>query len=71
MQFLLWIQRVIASVVAVGGFIMLLGEADATAGIKGQLEVDFYGVVLIVVAVGWMLLTGFEEDWFVNKHKRN
>ena len=71
MKVMLVIQRVLAVLVGMYGFVLMFSEAELTAGIIEQLQPFVSGLALMVVSFGWLVLTGLEEDWFVNKSRKN
>ena len=70
MEILLTIQRILAVLVGIGGLILTFSEADVTAPVSQQLALTLGGIALIIVAVGWGILTGIEEDIFLRKTTR-
>lgn len=69
MKVMVVVQRILAILVGMYGFCLFFSEAEVTAGIGRMLEPIFFGSALIVVSIGWLILTGVEEDFFINRFK--
>lgn len=61
MKILVYIQRLIAVGVAVFGFLMMFSEVPVTESVWSQLFVTLGGLVIMLLAAGWIWLTGVEE----------
>ena len=71
MKAMIIIQRVLATLVGMYGFVVMFSEAELTASLISQVQPFLQGVALMIVSAGWLILTGLEEDWFVNKNRRS
>lgn len=61
MKILVYIQRLIAVGVAMFGFLMMFSEVPVTESVWSQLFVTLGGLVIMLLAAGWIWLTGVEE----------
>lgn len=71
MKAMIIIQRVLATLVGMYGFVVMFSEAELTASLISRVQPFLQGVALMIVSAGWLILTGLEEDWFINKHRRS
>lgn len=67
MKILLWVQRILALLAGIYGFLALFSQVPITESVWSQFCLNAGGLVLILLAWGWIWLTGVEEQWIETK----
>lgn len=64
MKLLAVLQKIMASFVMVYG-ILLIASEDTADSLSNQVLSWLYGLILIALSVGWLLLVDWEENKFI------
>lgn len=66
MKLLAVLQKIMASFVMVYG-ILLIASEDTADSLSNQVLSWLYGLILIALSVGWLLLVDWEENKFIHE----
>lgn len=67
MKILVIVQRLIAIVTMIVGFMLMVSETPLNQGLYAQAWLTIGGFVIAVLSVGWLVLIGEEEELFIHE----
>lgn len=67
MKIAMAIQKVLAIVVGMFGFLSMFGEVPESADLSAQAWVTVGGLVILGLSLGWLWLVDKEEDYFIHE----
>lgn len=67
MKAMIWLQKLIAILVGMYGFLTMFSETPIEQGLMAQLWTTLGGGVILVLCALWIWLIGIEEDRFIHE----
>ncbi len=67
MKVMIFIQKLIAILVGIYGFLTMFSETPIEQGLMAQLWTTLGGAVILVLCALWIWLIGIEEDRFIHE----
>ena len=67
MRFLIELQRFIAIIVLVIGFVLMISETPISEGFGAQAWLTIGGLGIILLSIGWLWLISKEEGYFLHE----